>query len=111
MSVELKTSEPMQRLRDLLDAAGIEWADYSEEFSVCDRHVYHMERTRVLVEGFEIASCIWGYSSHAGHAFGMTYGYPDKVEFMRLPFGTMEPEPMAPEQIVNECIKEVRNER
>lgn len=64
--VEPSICELMQKLRDMLDADGIEWHDASEE----------------LRGGIEIASCVWGYSVHDGIEMGITYGWPEMIESM-----------------------------
>lgn len=96
---EVSISQLMQRLRDELDAAGIEWHDASEEFG-WDDYVYHMERTKVVLGGEQIASCIYGYSGQRGRETGSTYGWPDQIESWDSSNSGGDPEPRAIDDIV-----------
>lgn len=98
----MEISEIMRELRSALDAAGIEWRDASEEFlyGEGDRAVYHMERTKVIDGGIDVASVIWGYSGIIGRETGSTCGYPDSLEVGSLYLGTAEPQPTSVEVCV-----------
>lgn len=95
----MEISEIMREKRSALDAAGIEWRDASEEFlyGEVDRAVYHMERTKVIDDGIDVASVIWGYSGIVGRETGSTSGWPDALEVRSLYLGTAEPQPMSVE--------------
>lgn len=98
----MEISEIMRELRSALDAAGIEWRDASEEFlyGEVDQAVYHMERTKVIDGGIDVASVIWGYSGIIGRETGSTCGYPDSLEVGSLYLGTAEPQPTSVEVCV-----------
>lgn len=98
----MRVSEPMQLLRDALDAEGVAWRDASDEWTRDSGYTYHMERTKVRDKsGSERASCIWGYTVLDGMTTGMTYGWPCKIECMSFLLGSSEPEPMSVEGIVS----------
>lgn len=95
----MEVSPLMQRLRDELDAAGIEWRDASEEFASGGYH-YRMERTKAMRDGEELASCIWGYGGPAGHETGMSHGWPDRIESWDPTNRGEDPEPKTVEEIM-----------
>lgn len=99
----MKISEPMQRLRDALDARHIPWEDDTDFFDRGAAGIYAIERTR-FKSGTETIGVIYSYTEDSGGRYGNTYGYPDMVEVMPLDdIDYVEPRPMTPEEILD-CI-------
>ena len=99
----MKLSEPMQRLRDALDARRIPWKDETDCVDRGGAGIHVIERTR-FKSGTETISAIYGYTEDSGVRYGITYGYPDMVEVMPLDdIDYVDTRPMTPEEILN-CI-------
>lgn len=83
----MQYSDLTTKLRDMLDANGIEWTDASveREDPFVAGEVFHMERTQwgELNEkiGRPAISVIWGYwESSNGYRRGITHGFPECLE-------------------------------
>ena len=99
----MKISEPMQRLRDALDARHIPWKDETDCVDRGGAGIHVIERTQFR-SGTETISAIYGYTEDSGIRYGITYGYPDMVEVMPLDdIDYVDPRPMTPEEILD-CI-------
>lgn len=98
-----RISPIMQELRFRLDAEGIEWLDASEEDRAGSGCIWHMERTKIMRDGAELASCIYGYSGIDGCVSGTSYGWPYMIESMDEKSG---PEPVP--RTVDEIMEVVR---
>lgn len=100
----MKLSDPMQRLRDALDARHIPWEDDTDFFDCGAAGIHAIERTR-FKSGTETIGAIYGYTEDSGVRYGTTYGYPDMVEVMPLDgIDYVEPHPMTPEEILDRII-------
>lgn len=98
---EIRLSDLTEELRSKLDAHGIPWKDASEEFG-SDDYTFHMERTKVLNDDIEIASCIYGWTVIDDYLSGSTYGFPYCIEIgCSQWFGSSEPEPKTINEIVD----------
>lgn len=88
--IEETTSPLTRHLREELVRNHFDYIDDTthKEFkdSTNTNTIHHMDRTKVIKDGKEILSCIWGYFEVDGEKSEWSNGWPNKLEVLGVDF-------------------------